>query len=177
MQEYPSNILITGFPGCGKTTLIRSLLPDLSPFSPAGFYTEDIREGKTRVGFRCVSLDGRTILLSHSGSSSRFRVGKYGVDIDAFESFLGTIGFDDAGLVVIDEIGKMECMSRRFCQLVESILSLDKCLLATIAAKGTPFIEAIKQRNDVLVYLLDRKNHSDVAKRVKERILNQKERF
>jgi len=135
-----------------------------------GFYTEEIREGKMRVGFRGVSLDGRTFLLARSGFSSRFRVGKYGVDKTGFESFLATIPFQDAGLVIIDEIGKMECISGLFCHLVEDLLSSEKCLLATIASRGTPFIEAIRKRDDVEICLIDRKNSMDIAARVKERI-------
>lgn len=177
MRELPSNILITGPPGCGKTTVIRSISSDLSSFSPAGFYTEEVREGKMRVGFRGVSLDGRTFLLAHTGFPSCFRVGKYGVDKTGFESFLATIRFQDAGLVVIDEIGKMECISGKFCHLVEDLLSSEKCLLATIASGGTPFIEAIKRRDDVKIYFIDRKNHVDVAESVKEHIHSLKERI
>ncbi|MDH7491956.1 MAG: nucleoside-triphosphatase [Methanolinea sp.] len=170
MKERTTNILITGPPGCGKTTLIKNIISDLSFLSPVGFYTEEIREGKMRVGFRGVSLDGRTFLLARSGFSSRFQVGKYGVDKAGFESFLATISFQDAGFVVIDEIGKMECISGQFCHLVEDLLSSEKCLLATIASRGTPFIEAIRQRDDVEIHLIDRKNHMDIAGRVKKRI-------
>ena len=64
----------------------------------------------------------------------------------------------------------MECISGQFCHLVEDLLSSEKCLLATIASRGTPFIEAIRQRDDVEIHLIDRKNHMDIAGRVKERI-------
>jgi len=137
MKEGTTNILITGPPGCGKTTLIKNIISDLSFLSPVGFYTEEIREGKMRVGFRGVSLDGRTFLLARSGFSSRFRVGKYGVDKAGFESFLATIPFQDAGFVVIDEIGKMECISGQFCHLVEDLLSSENAFLQQLL-QGVP---------------------------------------
>jgi nucleoside-triphosphatase len=143
MEKYPSHFLVTGKPGCGKTTFVKNLLPGFSSLSPTGFYPEEVREGKTRVGFRLVSLDGRISLLAHIGFRSGYHVGKYGVDRVEFESFLGTISFQDASLVVIDEIGKMECISEHFCRMIEELLSSEKCLLATIAEKGTPFIEDI----------------------------------
>ena len=37
------NILITGPPGIGKTTLIKRISHDLQNLNPAGFYTEEIR--------------------------------------------------------------------------------------------------------------------------------------
>jgi len=163
IREVPSTILITGRPGCGKTTLVKSLLPDLLPFHPAGFYTEEIRENTTRVGFSAVSLDGRRIILAHAGLSSRFRVGKYGVDTVAFDAFLGELEVREAGLVVIDEIGKMECLSGLFCRMVEEIISSGNCLLATIAIRGTPFSESLKKRDDVSLYLLGRENQRTVA--------------
>jgi nucleoside-triphosphatase len=38
------NLLITGLPGVGKTTLIKKLSEELKHLHPAGFYTEEIRE-------------------------------------------------------------------------------------------------------------------------------------
>jgi len=44
------NILITGLPGIGKTTLIKRLSEAFSPFSPIGFYTAEIIYLKGDVG-------------------------------------------------------------------------------------------------------------------------------
>ena len=38
------NILITGLPGVGKTTLIKKLAEVLNDLNPIGFYTAEIRE-------------------------------------------------------------------------------------------------------------------------------------
>jgi nucleoside-triphosphatase len=51
-------------------------------------------------------------------------------------------------VIVIDEIGKMECFSPRFQEEVIGLLDSSKIVTATIALKGNEFIERIKQRND-----------------------------
>ncbi|MDI9632537.1 MAG: nucleoside-triphosphatase [Methanolinea sp.] len=168
MGGIPRVILVTGRPGCGKTTLVREILPDLAGLHPAGFYTEEIREGGSRVGFRVVSLDGRTFLLAHERFPPAFRVGKYGVDIASFDAYLATVPFGEAKIAVIDEIGKMECLSARFCELVDGIFSSGRHAIATIAQKGTPFIESLKGREGVKVYTLGQGNRADIMDRIRE---------
>ena len=104
------NILISGAPGCGKTTLFKRLAKGLEHFQPVGFYTQEIREDGVRKGFGLTSLDGQNGLLAHVDLSSDFRVGRYGVDVAGFEEFVSRIPFPDKAskLVMIDEIGKME---------------------------------------------------------------------
>ncbi len=45
-------LLITGPPGVGKTTVIRSLAERLKDRRLGGFYTAELREGRERRGFR-----------------------------------------------------------------------------------------------------------------------------
>lgn len=168
MSVFPRIILITGHPGCGKTTLVREILPDLACLHPVGFYTEEIREGGSRVGFRVVSLDGRKFLLAHERFPSTFRVGKYGVDIASFDAYLATVPFGEAKIAVIDEIGKMECLSARFCRLVDNIFSSGSHAIATIAQRGTPFIESLKRREGAGLYTLGEASRAEVAGRIRK---------
>ncbi|MDI6890000.1 MAG: NTPase [Thermodesulfovibrionales bacterium] len=154
------NILLTGPPGVGKTTLIKKLSGELKGLHPAGFYTEEIREEGIRKGFDLISLDGRRGLLSHTEIESPYRVGKYRVDVRGFEGFLDSIAFfaPETNLVIIDEIGKMECLSPKFRRLIKEIIDSEKMVIATIAFKGVGLIEEIKKRNNVKLFEVTRNN-------------------
>ena len=77
-----------------------------------------------------------------------------------FEAFLEAIHLErpDAGLVMIDEIGKMECLSRRFQRWVKEVLDSNRMLIATIAQHGGGLIAEIKSREDVRIYTLKGQN-------------------
>jgi nucleoside-triphosphatase len=145
-------ILLTGRPGCGKTTLVKRVVNDLSSSQAGGFYTEEIRKRGERVGFKVVTLDGEEAVLAHVDFKTRQRVGKYGLDLSGLE----TIGVDvlrravRAGqLVVVDEIGPMELRSGIFRDVITEMFDSRAPILATITARPFPFTEAIKKRRNV----------------------------
>ena len=158
------NFLITGLPGAGKTTLIKKLSEELKHLHPAGFYTEEIREAGQRKGFELISLDGKRGLLSHVEMRSPYRLGKYKVDIESFENFLNSIPFFDPStrLIIIDEIGKMECLSDPFKNLLKKILDSGKLVIATIALKGSGLIAGIKERNDIKLFEMTKHNRDSL---------------
>jgi nucleoside-triphosphatase len=158
------NILITGLPGVGKTTLIKNIVEALKDLRPVGFYTAEIREGGIRKGFELIRLDGRKGLLSHTDIKSPYRVGKYRVDIKGFEDFLDSIQFlnPNTHLIIVDEIGKMECLSDRFEKLLKELLDSEKWVIATIALKGSGLIEEIKKRQDIKLFEITKSNRDSL---------------
>ncbi len=78
-------VLVTGPPGCGKTTLMRRAVAELG-VPAAGFYTEEIRAAGRREGFALVTLDGRRATLASVRIRGPHRVSRYGVDVQALES-------------------------------------------------------------------------------------------
>ena len=156
-----SHILLTGQPGVGKTTLIRKLATRLSEHHPAGFYTEEIRDAQgNREGFRLVTFCGRRLVLSHIHHPGPYRVSRYGVDVAGFEQLLAQLdlGHAPSPLIIIDEIGKMECFSRRFIEEVALLLDGPNTLISTIALKGEGFIRQVKDRPDCRLVTVTREN-------------------
>jgi nucleoside-triphosphatase len=152
----------------GKTTLIKNLAKALNPVHPVGFYTAEIREGRTRKGFEWISLDGRRGLLSHTDIQTPCRVGKYKVDIEGFENLLGSLSFFNPStrLIIVDEIGKMECLSNRFKTELQACLDSEKWVIATIALRGTGFIEAVKKRDDVRLFEMTQGNRDSLLNEI-----------
>lgn len=148
------NILIAGLPGVGKTTLIKKLCEIFKEFNPAGFYTIEIKEDGVRTGFELVSLYGDSRTLAHVNLKTKHSIGKYKVDIKGFEDLLDNIFLREKkkGLFIIDEIGKMECKSKKFSRLINELLNSDKPVVASIAEKGTGLINEIKKRDDITIF-------------------------
>ena len=143
--------LLTGRPGTGKTNLIKQAVAGMMGRA-GGFYTEEIRGQGARKGFRLVTLDGKEAILAHIKIQSRYRVGKYGVDVDALDR-VGVVELKRAilqcRLVVVDEIGRMELFSDSFRETVLEIIDSGRWLLGTIMLDSNPWADAIKRRPEV----------------------------
>ncbi len=144
-------ILLTGRPRVGKTTIIKEVVKRL-PGRAGGFYTEEIKEGGQRRGFRIVTLDGHEGILAHVNVKSHHRVSKYGVDLVSLER-VGVTAIRHAivtsDCVVIDEIGKMELFSAAFKEAVLAAVESDKLVLGTIMLRSHPWADAVKAHPQV----------------------------
>jgi len=126
------NVLVTGRPGIGKTSMVEAVAREFAQVA-GGFTTSEIRERGVCKGFRVTTLDGKSAVFAHVSFAGLLRVGKYGVDVPAFEQ-LALSALEDAILgrrmVVIDEIGKMELASKLFCDVVQKALDSPAIVLA-----------------------------------------------
>lgn len=167
------NVLLTGRPGIGKTTLVKKVI-DVTSLSKGGFYTEEVREQGQRVGFSLITLDGRKSILAGLKIRSPYRVGRYGVDIDSFE-VIGVESIKKAmstkELIVIDEIGRMELFSKKFRDVVLQALKTGR-VLATIKKGRGYFINEIKSRKDVRVLEVNLENRETLLREVTKIVAN-----
>jgi nucleoside-triphosphatase len=165
------NILLTGPPRCGKSTVIEELVKGIQR-PVIGFFTREIREKGRRVGFAVITLDGKEGILAHEESKSPRRVGKYGVNIDELDRIAvpSVIPRTADPMVIIDEIGKMECLSPLFRETLIRTLDSANPVIGSIAERGNPFIEKIKTRKDVFLVTVSERNRDSLPGDLLERI-------
>ena len=165
------NILITGVPGCGKSTLIEKVVKRIE-VPVTGFFTREIKERGRRVGFSINTLDGREGILAHQNIKSQFSVGRYGVNLKDIEAIAvpSMMPEREEEIVVIDEIGRMECFSPLFKETLIRALDLPNWVIGSIAQKGDPFIQRIKERDDVLLIRLTAQNRNILVDQILDSI-------
>ena len=116
-----------------------------------GFITEEVREDDgRRVGFAIEAITGEKAILAHIELPGPPRVGRYGVDVASFERIaLPALAQTDAGVVLIDELGKMELASAAFRNQVQQTFARPTATVATVQRYRHPFTDALKSRRDV----------------------------
>lgn len=146
------NIFLTGAPSSGKTTIIKKVVSRLDHPSN-GFYTEEERVEGKRVGFLMKTLDGKTGYLAHQDITSSFRIRRYGVSIENIETIaVPVITPLNRNIIILDEIGKMECFSKVFRKAAITALNSDNIVIGTITLGGDDFIQGIKERGDLEIH-------------------------
>jgi nucleoside-triphosphatase len=120
--------------------------------------TEPILEKEKRVGFYIRDWQtGEKEVFAHVDFDSKDKVGDYGVDLSILEkigvpAIEKAIADDDVDVIIIDEIGKMEMLSERFCEVVIEALDSDKPIMVTLHKKSrTPLLQDVRRRDDIRI--------------------------
>ena len=166
-----TNILVTGPPRSGKSTLIEKVIQKINK-PVTGFFTRELRERGKRVGFSIETLEGNRGVLAHQEIRSKYRVGKYGVNLQDLDHIAvpSMVPSSPQHMVLVDEIGKMECFSPLFRKTLIMVLSLQNQVIGSIAIKGDRFIESIKKRDDVALVFISEKTRDSAFKLFLEKI-------
>jgi nucleoside-triphosphatase len=170
MEALKKNIFLTGAPSSGKTTVIKKVIDSLD--SPAcGFYTEEERiEGK-RIGFLMKTLDGKTGYLAHQDIESSFHIRRYGVSIENIETIaVPSISPSNRNVIILDEIGKMECFSEIFKKAALDALDSPNIVVGTITFGGDNFILRVKNRDDIEITEVTEDNREALPGIITEKI-------
>jgi nucleoside-triphosphatase len=175
VDEGTPRLLLEGRPGIGKTTVARRLLTLLQEAGvpSGGFTTGELRTGGRRQGFVVEAASGAREVLAHVGLPGPPRVGRYGVDLAAFERValpaLGDPG--PGGVVVVDELGKMELASAAFCAAVLELFGWEVAVVATVQLARHRFTDALKRRPDIRVVLVTEATRDALPDRLMERLV------
>jgi nucleoside-triphosphatase THEP1 len=163
--------LINRTPGYGKITLLEKVI-ERTRVPCIGFVTKEIREAGRRKGFKIMTLAREEGILAHKKIGGGLRVGKYGVNLQKLEQIAAPsiVPQNPGEVVIIDEIGKMECLSKVFRKTVLDVLDSPNLVLGTIALKGKDFIESIKARPDIELIQITQQNRSALVDKLVDRL-------
>ena len=177
---------ITGLPQAGKTDILLRVIGMLESegIKVGGMVTEAILEGGKRVGFNIMDWETKEKdVMAHKDietETSRMRVEDYGVNVEAIDR-IGVPAImkaiEDADVIVIDEIGRMEVLSPNFVEAVKETFDMDKPLIITLHKKSrNPLLQDIRRRDDVRILEVTPINQSilpyKIVKLVKEELEN-----
>jgi nucleoside-triphosphatase len=152
-----TNLLVTGPPRSGKTTVLQRVRERLESegYRTGGIACPELRseDDNDRVGFEIVDLmssDSR--VLAHVDRADGPTVGKYRVNVEGVDAICEAAferALADADVLIVDEIAPMEVYSEAFVRGVRQGLDADRPLAAAIHYHATDgFIGEVKARDD-----------------------------
>lgn len=159
MDDIPK-IGITGMPNVGKTRTLLKIIEFLEEagYKIEGMITKPILKNDERVGFIVEDFQScENEVFAHIDFDLKDKVGKYGVNINALEkigipAIEKAINDDQVHIIIIDEIGKMEMISEKFCDTVIEALDSDKPIMVTLHKKSrTPLLQDVRRRDDIRI--------------------------
>jgi len=159
--------LLTGPPGSGKSTVMSKCVEQLRmlDITVGGISTPEIRRDGRRVGFSVIDLAlRRRGILAGVDVTSRFRVGKYGVDLKEFESIaLPALDYADreCDVICVDEVGSMELFSDSFRRRLEMLLLGDKPMIVVVHRS---YVESYRSYS--ALFYISRKNRELIPRRI-----------
>ncbi|MFW9911912.1 MAG: NTPase [Candidatus Thorarchaeota archaeon] len=171
-QSMRKNVVLTGRPGIGKSTVIRKIIHTLSLDSVDGFWSSEIREKNRRVGFSINTLSGGTGILAHIDLKTGPRVGKYRVNVEDLESLAipTLVKARELGkIIVIDEIASMELYSPQFAPEVRRCLDTGR-VIATLQQRRGSFQDEVRNRNDVELIEITLANRNSIPADILSRL-------
>ena len=73
-------------------------------------------------------------------------------------------------MIIVDEIGNMECLSTQFDRIMKGVLDSEKWVVATIALKGGGLIAEVKQRQGVKLFEITPSNRDVLFSKILKEI-------
>jgi nucleoside-triphosphatase len=171
----PPKILIQGPPKIGKTTVVERVVSLLraGEVCVGGFLTRELRVHDRRVGFAVRDLDGAEAVIAHQDFATAVRVGRFGVDVPAFERVALpalTHALSAGHILLIDEIARMELASAEFVSMLNKVMERAAPLIATVHVYEHPVTDAIMSRSDVEIVQVGEDNRDELPGRLLARL-------
>lgn len=152
------NILITGLPRSGKSTLLKKIISVQG--NKVGFFTKEVLGNIVRVGFEMETQSGDKSMLASVHFQTKQKVGRYFVNMSNIGAIIAKVTeFDNQDLLFIDEIAEMQLFSEKFKDLVLAYFNSKNDCIATLSKiYSDDFIKQIKERDDIILIEISEEN-------------------
>lgn len=168
------NFFLTGEIRVGKSTLINGVLEAFYG-KVCGFITLRAYHEKILNGFYMESVQ-KNLSFKQNAFIGKCIDGKHWVSIPSTFDDYGVEILNDSlnqkpDLIIMDELGFFEAKAFDFQSAINDVLDSDIPVLGVIKKTKTPFLEQIRNRNDVEIYTVTRENQYEIFNKLCE-ILN-----
>ena len=176
-----NNIFITGEIGIGKSTTIMKILDLLKnnnkiDLNIGGYNcSRNIRKEDDKIvkTFYLVSITNSSTykIIENVIIDNESYVNIYSDSFDNF-SFILDEDIQNCDLIILDEIGFAENNSPKYIQVLKKILYSDKVVLGVLKKHNSPLINNIKQRDDNIIFTIDKNNRDYLYKDIYNNLIN-----
>jgi len=138
-------LILRGKPGIGKTTVCQRIF---EKHNVDGFITKEVRRGSRRIGFDIFLIKTKERIPLARETDTKRMVGKYEVFVENLDKviFLLENMEKTEDTIIIDELGKMESLSKRFVSWVMEIPKRWKNVILTAPSKDIPILREFLNR-------------------------------
>ncbi len=132
------NILLTGRPGVGKTTIINEIVRRIKErgIKTGGISTREIRVQNIRTGFMIQDIGSeRNAIMASTDFKTGPKIGRYRINVSTLIDICVTAihtAIEEAQVVIIDEIGPMELLSTEMSKIILRAIESYKPVLGVI---------------------------------------------
>ncbi len=165
----------------GKTSIIFKIVNSIrcAGYDVGGMVSREVKEKGIRVGFELEDLKtGRKGWLAHKEICQGPRLGKYFVNMGDLDTvgvgaIQNSLMSTEINLIVIDEIGPMELLSKNFVNNVKKVIDSDKLLLGSIHRKSRhPLLDEIRTMSRTSIITINFENRDYIHNDISSKIIN-----
>lgn len=157
------NIFLTGEIQVGKSTLLNKVISNLKG-SIGGFQTNRTVSNDSKEFFIHSLLDKNYInkIATILFNENKTKVIPYTKSFEEIADSIIRKSINISDVIVLDELGFLESNAMNFQKSIFEALDSSKLVIGVLKARSTPFLDKIRERNDVIIYEVNKENRDSL---------------